>query len=92
MGNCLGCSCEEKGDTPLFEIKKKRGCTDVPFLLLFIAFWAVVVIMLQSASSMGADPKRLIRGVDWNGNICGVSPGYTDTPLVRHVPDHVPAR
>ncbi|CEO98960.1 Choline transporter-like protein [Plasmodiophora brassicae] len=81
MGNCLGCSCEEKGDTPLFEIKKKRGCTDVPFLLLFIAFWAVVVIMLQSASSMGADPKRLIRGVDWNGNICGVSPGYTDTPL-----------
>jgi hypothetical protein len=82
MGNFLGCSCEEKGDTPLFEIKKRRSCTDVPLLLLFIAFWGVVIVMLGIAGDKGGNHNRLIRGVDWNGKICGVDDPVKDKPLV----------
>lgn len=83
MGNWLGCSCEEKGDTPLFQIQKRRSCTDVPFLLLFVGFWAVIVIMLDiSVVDKKANPNRLVRGVDWNASICGVDPAVKDKPLV----------
>ncbi|KAJ3321000.1 hypothetical protein HDV06_004659 [Boothiomyces sp. JEL0866] len=38
---------------------KKRYCRDVPFLILFIAFWFGMVIVATSAVKEG-DPKRLI--------------------------------
>ena len=81
MGNFLGCSCQEKGDTPLIEIKQKRSCTDVPVLLVFIGLWVVVVALLSAAVEKGADPNRLIKGTDYKDRVCGVDDGVSDKPL-----------
>ncbi|KAJ3320999.1 hypothetical protein HDV06_004658 [Boothiomyces sp. JEL0866] len=51
-------------------ITKKRYCRDVPFLLIFIAFWFGMVLVAQSALKYG-DPRRLIVPQDYLDNYCG---------------------
>ena len=72
MGNALGCSCEAKGGTPLIEIKKKRGCTDVPLLVVFVALWVLVIVLLSLSIDKGANPNRLTHGSDYQDRICGI--------------------
>eukprot|EP01116_Phalansterium_solitarium_P012472 TRINITY_DN2878_c0_g1_i2.p1 TRINITY_DN2878_c0_g1~~TRINITY_DN2878_c0_g1_i2.p1 ORF type:complete len:608 (+),score=118.10 TRINITY_DN2878_c0_g1_i2:131-1954(+) len=49
-----------------------RSCTDIPMLLLFIAFWVGMVVIAVKAFTMG-DIDRLTNGVDMYGNICGLN-------------------
>ncbi|GAM18465.1 hypothetical protein SAMD00019534_016400, partial [Acytostelium subglobosum LB1] len=49
----------------------KRKCHDCFFLLLFIAFWAGMIIVAVYGLREG-DPKRLLYGTDYQGNTCGI--------------------
>ncbi|KAJ3253641.1 hypothetical protein HK103_000429 [Boothiomyces macroporosus] len=62
---------EESGNikVPSF-ITKKRYCRDVPFLVIFVAFWFGMVLVAQSALKYG-DPRRLIVPQDYLDNYCG---------------------
>ncbi|KAJ8688373.1 hypothetical protein QAD02_024168 [Eretmocerus hayati] len=48
-----------------------RGCTDVFWLALFIAFWFLMIVIAAFAFVYGS-PIRLINGYDSSGNTCGV--------------------
>jgi len=43
--------------------RRRRQCRDVPFLLLFIAFWAGM-LYIAWASIITGEPARLVHGVD----------------------------
>lgn len=48
-----------------------RGCTDVFWLCLFIAFW-FLMIMIAAFAIVYGNPLRLINGSDSFGNTCGM--------------------
>ena len=55
MGSCLCCCCRKKGaggNDPIFVDSKDRKCTDVLFCLLFIAFWAGMIVIAAIAFSL----------------------------------------
>jgi len=47
-----------------------RSCTDILFLIAFIAFWVGMVVCAAMGFSKG-DISRLLYFVDYNGNRCG---------------------
>ncbi|GBG24016.1 Choline transporter-like protein 5 [Hondaea fermentalgiana] len=49
---------------------KKRGCTDIPCLLLFIVYIAGMVALTIIGVEQG-DPARLVYGSNHNGELCG---------------------
>lgn len=49
---------------------RERSCTDLFFLILFLAFWGGMVGIAYVALTDG-DPNRLINGYDSFGNVCG---------------------
>ncbi|XP_077494482.1 choline transporter-like 1 [Amblyomma americanum] len=49
---------------------KPRGCTDLPWLFLLVAFLGAAVFVASFALALG-DPRRLVRGCDSFGNVCG---------------------
>eukprot|EP00164_Ancoracysta_twista_P009652 GFYU01014362.1.p1 GENE.GFYU01014362.1~~GFYU01014362.1.p1 ORF type:complete len:634 (+),score=225.77 GFYU01014362.1:114-2015(+) len=51
--------------------KEQRKCTDVLFLILFIAFWIGMFAVAGVGFSKG-NPKRLYYGSDYEGNVCGL--------------------
>ncbi len=53
-----------------FVLKESRGCTDILFLLFYIAFWGLM-IYIGIVAFINGDPTRLISGYDFNGNVCG---------------------
>ena len=75
------CDCE-RGETGLVtSIQKNRSCTDLLFLGLFVAFWVGTFLLLGIAHEKDANIDRLIRGVDCQDRICGVSEGVEQRPL-----------
>ncbi|PFH34667.1 hypothetical protein BESB_067000 [Besnoitia besnoiti] len=68
-GSCLGCFYSE--DILPGPIKKRR-CTDILFLLIFIAGIAASVFITIVAFHKG-DPARLLTGRDFDGAFCGMS-------------------
>lgn len=46
-----------------------RGCTNICFIFLFIACWALMFVILGTAVKLG-DLGRLLYGVDYMGNVC----------------------
>jgi choline transporter-like protein 2/4/5 len=54
-----------------FQIAHNRHCTDVLFLLLFIAFWVGMVVIGIIGFNKG-DPRKLVLGVDYKGEVCGM--------------------
>ena len=84
MCSCAACAVADVfSSAPLTAIRpySERHCTDVFFLLLFLACWAVVGYITQQAITRG-DPSRLsfTHGTDMNGSVCGVSPSVADKP------------
>jgi len=49
-------------------------------LLAYLCSWGIILGVYLLARSRGSDPDRIIRPVDFQDNICGVSPGYTNAP------------
>lgn len=50
--------------------RRRRQCRDVPFLLIFVAFWCGMLYIAYESVSNG-EPQRLVHGVDSFGNLCG---------------------
>jgi choline transporter-like protein 2/4/5 len=48
-----------------------RGCTDVLFLLLFLAMWLGMFIVAGVAVANGT-PQKLVYATDWHKDTCGV--------------------
>jgi hypothetical protein len=46
-----------------------RGCTNIPFLVVFAVFWAFMWYIAGSSYGSG-NLNRLIYGVDYQGNVC----------------------
>lgn len=62
-------------------IEKNRSCTDIIFLLLFIASYVAAVVIFIEAGNNGGDPDKIVRGVDYHGRICGKSAGVEAFPM-----------
>lgn len=54
----------------MYAIDHDRKCTDVFWLMLFVAFWAGMLIIAAVGVREG-DPYRLLYGTDHNGEVCG---------------------
>jgi choline transporter-like protein 2/4/5 len=54
-----------------FQIAGNRHCTDVMFLLLFIAFWCGMVAIGIIGFNKG-DPRKLVLGTNYKGEVCGM--------------------
>ncbi|MES1911260.1 MAG: hypothetical protein MHM6MM_003719 [Cercozoa sp. M6MM] len=82
IADCLGCVCARKDrSTPVASIAKKRGCTDILWFAAFIATFVVMFSIYGVAEQRGADYKRIVRGVDWKGRVCGETQEVKDFPL-----------
>mmetsp|Transcript_5602 Transcript_5602/g.10068 ORF Transcript_5602/g.10068 Transcript_5602/m.10068 type:complete len:648 (+) Transcript_5602:644-2587(+) len=58
----------------------KRRCTDVLFLLLLVSAWVAMTGVglaatgvIESDHIKKGDPRRLVNGMDYYGNLCGVT-------------------
>ena len=66
-----------RGHSP---VNDSRRCTDALFLLLLVACWAAMTGIglaatgvIESAHIKKGDPRRLVHGMDYHGNLCGVT-------------------
>lgn len=51
-------------------INENRRCRNIPALIIFIAFWVGMIINSSFGWNKG-DPRRLVYGFDYKGNLCG---------------------
>ncbi|KAH7297110.1 hypothetical protein KP509_26G054000 [Ceratopteris richardii] len=58
-------------------IVEDRRCHNLPVLFLFVAFWVGMIINSSYGWSKG-DPRRLVYGLDYKGNMCGDKKGDPD--------------
>lgn len=77
--------CTNTDDThrPLKEITpaSQRKCTDVLWLMLWVAFWGFTFYLIAVGQKNGGDPERIVRGVDMQGRVCGVDDGVKHQEL-----------
>ena len=92
MGNVcdrwLGCCCfggTAKEASLQYVLSKHRNCTDVLFLVLYVASWVGLIATLIVAARRGGDPNRIYHGVNFNGSVCGKSADVSDKPYVAWV-------
>jgi len=74
----MGCDCCGEKEKAIGKItdNDKRSCTDIPFLLLFMGFWAAIIILMAVAiqgygGRQPANMNALLYGTDYNGVACG---------------------
>mmetsp|Transcript_8524 Transcript_8524/g.13090 ORF Transcript_8524/g.13090 Transcript_8524/m.13090 type:complete len:646 (+) Transcript_8524:171-2108(+) len=72
---------------------EKRKCTDILFLLLIIACWVAMTFLgfvvtgaIPSDTLDAGNPERLINGIDYEGNICGVDSGVKSKSKIYYLP------
>lgn len=85
---CNTDKCCRARQESISSIKKEgRQCTDLLFLIGFFAFWGISFAIVSWAKANGADPDKIIRGVDMRGRICGRPDWNTDPDGgVGHLP------
>ena len=60
---------KDENGTYRYKVNVRTGCTDCFFLLLFLVFWAGMIVIAVVANNRG-NPERLIYATDWNGEVC----------------------
>jgi len=62
MSNPCNWCFEEKHEKQATRVKQysERSCTDILFLIAFIAAWVGIIIMFARAVEMGGDPSRYV--------------------------------
>jgi len=55
--------------------------TDVLFLLLFIVSWGAFFLNYRWCTANGANPNKILKGIDFKGRMCGLDDGVEDKPL-----------
>jgi hypothetical protein len=80
-------SCESVEKQPTIGIKapSERSCTDIPLCTLFLLSWAGIVVIISYAQNLGADPLKILYGVDYQGNICEDSVATWPDPFYSDV-------
>ncbi|XP_043275999.1 choline transporter-like 1 isoform X2 [Venturia canescens] len=68
----MSCCGAEEEDEQQPDPTRVRGCTDIFWLCLFIAFWCLMILIAAFALVYG-NPVRLINGYDSFGNTCGMN-------------------
>lgn len=86
----MGCCGATKKETPLAQIKESRWPTDVLFLLAYLFSWGVLFLIHQQAVAAGADPYKIVYGVDMSGNICGIDDTNNTLAAWPHVQYYEP--
>ncbi|XP_054924444.1 choline transporter-like protein 1 isoform X2 [Dermacentor andersoni] len=73
MGCCCCCCCCDRNNQvhSAGGLERQRSCTDIGWLLVFAALSAGLGALLSWAVRKGGDPRRLLHGVDSEGNVCG---------------------
>eukprot|EP00240_Pyramimonas_obovata_P015772 CAMPEP_0118925580 /NCGR_PEP_ID=MMETSP1169-20130426/3445_1 /TAXON_ID=36882 /ORGANISM="Pyramimonas obovata, Strain CCMP722" /LENGTH=280 /DNA_ID=CAMNT_0006866917 /DNA_START=222 /DNA_END=1061 /DNA_ORIENTATION=- len=81
------CCCAKGDDEPdlnasgevvaVDQIAKDRKCTDLLFLIIFAAFW-VGMLAVGITGFTDGDVNRLLYGIDYHANLCGVSTNGSD--------------
>lgn len=71
----------DQGFTIDHEGPQKRECTDVPCLILLLAFIYGLGAIYTGARTEG-NLDKLTHGFDWMGNICGVDKEVADRPFL----------
>mmetsp|Transcript_3507 Transcript_3507/g.12781 ORF Transcript_3507/g.12781 Transcript_3507/m.12781 type:complete len:678 (-) Transcript_3507:65-2098(-) len=73
---------------------KKRRCTDLLCMLLLVACWACMTGIgfaalgfIESDKIHKGNPYRLINGIDYKGNVCGISKDVKNTDKLYYLPD-----
>lgn len=59
-----------------------RFCTDILFLILFIASFVFLFVIYGMATDRGADIDKTVRGVDFQLRVCGKDEGVKDKPYL----------
>ncbi|KAK2583579.1 hypothetical protein KPH14_009523 [Odynerus spinipes] len=67
----MSCCDGNDDDEQLPQPTRVRGCTDVFWTCLFVAFWFLMILIAAFALVYG-NPLRLINGYDSFGNTCGM--------------------
>jgi len=81
----MSSSEEEHSTESEDEFKAKHECTDIPCTVLFLTVVAVFTGVMIWALVSG-DTRKLSRGIDVNGQICGVSQNVSDRPFLYYCP------
>lgn len=68
-----------KAASKYYGVVRNRVSTDVVFLLIFIALWAIIA-WIGSVAANG-QPWRLVAGTDTHGNVCGYSASTQKQPF-----------
>mmetsp|Transcript_583 Transcript_583/g.898 ORF Transcript_583/g.898 Transcript_583/m.898 type:complete len:639 (+) Transcript_583:47-1963(+) len=61
--------------------ERHSGCTDIPCCCVFLIALAALGVVTGYGFANG-DPRKLHHGIDYNGNICGVTPGTELSPYI----------
>ncbi|KAI4501139.1 hypothetical protein M0802_003942 [Mischocyttarus mexicanus] len=67
----MSCCGENDEEEQVPQPTRVRGCTDIFWMCLFIAFWFLMILIAAFALVYG-NPLRLINGYDSFGNTCGM--------------------
>ena len=62
---------------------ESRGCTDLLFLMLFVAYWVGFFIVCVFGFKNG-DPKLIATPFDYRKQHCGFDKGFEDYPLIYY--------
>ncbi|XP_075236219.1 choline transporter-like protein 1 [Lycorma delicatula] len=68
----MGCCDTTEKETVHEGGVKIRSCTDVPWLIMYILLWFLMILIAGFALVYG-NPRRLVNGYDSFGNTCGSS-------------------
>jgi len=80
---CCGGEDDDTIDITKGGLVKKRGCTDILCLAVFIAFCGMWITLAGVAFQNG-DPAKMIYPADSYGNLCGKDADYADKPFVLY--------
>lgn len=65
-------------------VVEQRHTTDPLCFLMIVALWVVMTIV-GGIAIKGGDPNLLLSPFDYQGNICGITSGYTNVPYFYSV-------
>ncbi|KAL9655755.1 hypothetical protein ABK040_004983 [Willaertia magna] len=78
---CKPCNKEKNKDDfdnkvigPEYGINRKRGCTDILCIPIFLLFW-IGMLVIAAFGFWSGNPAALIEPIDFAGNMCGYAQG-----------------
>jgi len=78
----MGCGCQPETRQGFTDIMKEgRICTDIPWLLGYLTVLIGLASALYIPAFINGNADWILKGVDYNRNVCGQSAAVADRPL-----------